>query len=163
MHQKYNNMSTFSNKYTIEALKKIGNAVEIQFRKDMAVHNVTYQTSKSFKFYVKDEMLFLTFSDVVKYLNVGTRGTTTGLPNRKMPPVSALKNWATKRGVTNVWALAKHIQKYGTKAYHVLDNSERVMKQGMKYLQAGFDKDVKFTMKQLIQEMKLPKTDIKII
>lgn len=147
-------MAQFSNKYTIEALKKIGQAVQVQFKKDMLSHNHTFKTSKSFTFHIKDQMLFLEFSPIVGYLDRGTRGTTTGLPNRKMPPISSLKNWAESKGM-NVWAVAKHIQKYGTKSYHVLDSSEKIMKQGMKYLKLGFEKDVKFNMKQLFEELKL--------
>mgnify|MGYP001577525148 CR=1 FL=1 len=61
----------------------------------------------------------------VEYGSIGTeKGVTDpygegsrGARERKAPPIGELKDWAKRRGIENVWALAKHIQRYGTPAF----------------------------------------------
>jgi|GEM_PF-2684182 len=61
-----------------------------------------------------------------QYVDTGTRGTENGNPNRKMPPIDALNSWAKKRGL-NVWAVAKNIQKFGTKPHPFVHNFEDII------------------------------------
>ncbi len=67
------------------------------------------------------------------YVDSGTRGTDGSLGkkggntiDRKMPPISAIKlmNGANDG---NVWAIAKHIQMFGTKAHPFIHNFEDVI------------------------------------
>ncbi len=65
-----------------------------------------------------------------QYVDSGTRGQKTGLPNRKMPPIEKLNGWAENKGL-NVWAVAKHIQLYGTKPHPFIHNFEDIINENI--------------------------------
>lgn len=77
------------------------------------VEDITADTSGNG---VKIEML-----DYATYLDTGTRGTETGLPDRKMPPIAPIKRWVEMKGLNiSPWGVAVNIKKYGTKPHPFL-------------------------------------------
>ncbi len=97
------------------ALEKLG-PVLVQALKNNLEDNGSVDTGaliNSINYYVKDNVLVITYDDYGDYVDSGTRGTETGLPNRKMPPITAIQGWATRHGM-NPWVVAKNIQKWGT-------------------------------------------------
>lgn len=111
-------------------LKAIGFQLQSEIRKQVDKMNLigtTKQLRIGTDFVVQGNELTMTSSAPhAVYIEYGTAGTRKGVtdpfgessrgPNtsRKMPPVNALKDWAKMKGIDNVWALAKHIQKFGT-------------------------------------------------
>lgn len=99
------------------ALERVG-AVIVQDMKRLLQEYGSVDTGNlinSIEYKVKDNVLYILMEPYGVFVDKGTRGRNTGLPDRKMPPISALKGWASRRGI-NVWALAKSIQLWGTQA-----------------------------------------------
>lgn len=131
-------MSNFRKIDASEALKRVGEAIVADFKR-LLIENGSVDTSdllNSINYEVNDNILKINMLYYGVFVDKGTAGTNTGNPDRKMPPISAISGWANRKGI-NPWALAKTIQKWGTKAkpftqsfdefeteyYTLLDNS----------------------------------------
>jgi len=72
-----------------------------------------------------NELIITNSAEHAAYLEYGTAGkkkgvtdpygeSSSGPKDRKAPPIKAIEPWARLKGKVNVYALAKHIQDYGT-------------------------------------------------
>lgn len=134
-------------------LYKLGNEIINAMRKDIA--NNSGKLSKSINRSVKTTMfgseLTISMLTYGKYVDSGTRGTKTGLANRKLPPIDSLKQWANSKNI-NVWALAKSIQMYGTKPHPFIYNFEAIILKHKQELIDIFGVDIDKTVKTLLKQ-----------
>ena len=93
-----------------EALDKLAEYIEKDLQKIVPVDTGGLAQSISFKF--ENGAILFEMNDYVKYANDGTK------PHR--PPIDAISGWAKRHNI-NVWALAKSIETYGTKAQNFFD------------------------------------------
>lgn len=88
-----------------EAIKKLAEYVIKDLKEIIPSDTGNLHNSISYK--IENGEIQFIMENYVNYVNDGTR------PHR--PPISAIEGWAKRRGI-NPWALAKHIETYGTKA-----------------------------------------------
>mgnify|MGYP001768799232 CR=1 FL=1 len=88
---------------------------------------------KSIKFKIKDHKLVMEIAPEAIFLDEGTRPHT--------PPIYAIEKWAAHNNI-NVWALQKHISKFGTKAYPFLDKYKSIYKDAKKEIAAAAKQDM---------------------
>jgi len=103
-----------SNEFLLnEALDELGDLLVDKMRADVPVD--TGKLRDSIKYEVSDNTLFIYMEDYGQAVNDGTR------PH--MPPVNALQGWSSRKGL-NIWAVAKNIEKYGTRAQPFMNDLE---------------------------------------
>jgi len=110
-------------------LSAIGHILQREIGKEIArqgLVGVSQRLKLGVEFVVKGNELIMTstapHAAAIEFGSVGTeKGVidpfgerSRGPKQRKAPPIDALEPWAKLRGIDNVWALAKHIQKFGT-------------------------------------------------
>lgn len=149
----------FSGKIDVTpALKKLG-PIMIQGLEDAIISNGSDDTGAlidSLDWKVKNNTLIITFDKYGQYLNDGTSGQLVErnnhpATNRKMPPIEEISGWAHRKGI-NPWALAKHIQKWGTHAHPWLGTFDKFIAKYDKLFQKELKPEVAFAIDKLIRE-----------
>lgn len=106
-----------------DLLDKIANKIIFNVRQQLERNNSisTKNLSNNITKNISGNKLSISMLDYAIYLDEGTRGTETGLPSRKLPPINEIKKWVSNKGINiNPWAIAKNIQKFGTKPHPFL-------------------------------------------
>lgn len=137
-------------------MKKIGEEVVALFKQRLKANgsNFTGQLISSFEYKISNTNIEIYANDYAAYLNDGTRGTETGLPNRKMPPIKAIEPWAKAHNL-NPWAVAKHIQMYGTKAHPFMEDDDNEVN---KIITDNMDQYFEFITKKVYENLQKVQT-----
>ena len=106
-----------------KALPLIGNETLNALQKQLSSNELgASQLYKNIKYKVKNLFLSIVVPGYGVFVDEGTK------PH--MPPVSSIQKWADDKGL-NAWAVAKKIEKFGTKAQPFLFEIDKV------FIQAG--------------------------
>lgn len=106
-----------------EALEELGEVLKKEMQRLVPVD--TGKLKNSIDYYIENNTLIFIMEDYGEMVNEGTK------PH--MPPISAIEGWSKRKGI-NPWALAKSIDKYGTRAQNFMQPLEDFEKDYFKIL-----------------------------
>lgn len=106
---------------------------QADYNKQGKLYNFTWVAEMQGSYF----QIYFNLPDYWEYAEFGTRGTETGLPSRKMPPIGPILKWIQyKRLIPRpgrngkipttqqlAFAVSKHIQKYGTEGKYLLQET----------------------------------------
>ncbi len=93
------------------SLKELGEEIIKDIKNN--IHDDTSNLKNSIEYKIEDNKLIISMLEYAIFLDEGTK------PH--FPPISSIEGWAKRKGI-NPWALAKKIERYGTKPQNILSN-----------------------------------------
>lgn len=105
----------------------------------------TGKLKNSIDYYIKDNVLYVTMEDYGQIVNDGSA------PH--IPPISAIEGWSKRKGL-KPWAVAKNIEKFGTKPTFFMKNLEEFEKNYYEKLNKSLYNEAEAVIWETLQKIK---------